>query len=112
MVTFIRVSGRTENPTARATTFITETKVCIREIGRTERNKDLESLLLMISMGTLDNGNRTRKMAEGPTFILTARDMKEAGLKIRKKAEECIGIETGIFTMAVGRMTVGKGKGQ
>lgn len=112
MVTFIRVSGRTENPTARATTFITETKVCIREIGRTGRNKDLESLLLMISMGTLDNGNRTRKMAEGPTFILTARDMKEAGLKIRKKAEECIGIETGIFTMAVGKMTVDKGKGQ
>lgn len=77
-----------------------------------ERSKDLDNQLLMISMGTQASGNKTRKTAEVPTSILTVKDIKVDGPKIKKKAKAFTGIEMVMFMMVTGRMIVAKGREQ
>jgi hypothetical protein len=64
----------------------------------------------MISMGILENGSRIKRMDVVLTFILTGRDMKVVGLKIKNKEKEHIDIGMVMYMMGYGKMIEGMDK--
>ena len=64
----------------------------------------------MISMGILENGSRIKRMDVVLTFILTGRDMKVVGSKIKNKEKEHIDIGMVMYMMGYGKMIEGMDK--
>lgn len=58
----------------------------------------------MISMDILENGSRIKRMDVVLTFILTGRDMKVVGLKIKNKEKGLIDIGMVMYMMGYGKM--------
>ena len=84
----------------------------IRETGRMEKKKDLETSSSTTNTAILVNGEITRKMGKANTSIPTAKDMKEAGSETRKMVEVFIATRTRTFTKETGKMIEGKDKEQ
>ncbi len=61
-------------------------------------------------MGILENGSRIKRMDVVLTFILTGRDMKVVGLKIKNKEKEHIDIGMVMYMMGYGKMIEGMDK--
>ncbi len=66
----------------------------------------------MINMGILENGSRIKRMDVVLTFILTGRDMKVVGLKIKNKEKGPIDIGMVMYMMGYGKMIEGMDKVQ
>ena len=61
-------------------------------------------------MGILEDGSRIKRMDVVLTFILTGRDMKVVGLKIKNKEKEHIDIGMVMYMMGYGKMIEGMDK--
>lgn len=63
----------------KETTFIMGIKEFIKETGKMEKSKVLDSLSLMINTDTQGSGDRIKKMERVLIFIQMGKDMKGLG---------------------------------
>lgn len=63
----------------KETTFIMGIKEFIKETGKMEKSKVLDSLSLMINTDTQGSGDRIKKMERVLIFIQMVKDMKGLG---------------------------------
>ena len=103
MVIFTKANGLMESLMEKETIFIMEIKEYIKEIGKMEKKKDLESLSLMINMDIQENGEKTKKMEKDHIFIQMAKDIKDHGSEIRKRVKEFTDIKTEMLMKVVGK---------
>ena len=110
MVIFTKESGKMENLIAMEITFIAKRKEFTKVIGKKEKNKDLDSFLLMIAVDILVIGKIIKRMDKAPMYIRIMKNMKVAGIRIKKKEKEITDTRMVIIMMVTGKMIVDKVK--
>lgn len=108
--TYIREIGAMASSMDKATIFILKIKRSIKVIGRMEKRRGLESLLLKINMAILGNGKTTERKERGRIYIQTDKDTKDNGIETRNMEMDVIGIKMETAILAIGKTIIGMAK--
>lgn len=107
-VTFTKVNGIMESQMDKGITFTKVEKQYIKETGKMEKNKVLDSLLLRIIMVILVNGKTTKNKEKDVISTQTVKNMTANGLGIKNLETVPISTKMGTFTLEDGKMTEGQ----
>lgn len=107
---YIREIGAMANSMDKATIFILKIKRSIKVIGRMEKRRGLESLLLKTNMVILGNGKTTERKERGRIYIQTDKDTKDNGIETRNMETDVIGIKMETAILAIGKTIIGMAK--